>query len=116
MGGMTAGQAGLGGAGMGGGTGGDGMGGTGEGGGTLTCMSTVQMAERHTHPLNVPASDIERGYQDAPYVLEDGGTGHTHTLTLTAYDFVYLQSGSIMPESTMDEGHVHICDISCARE
>jgi hypothetical protein len=68
----------------------------------------------HSHPLTIPGSDVERGYQDAPYVLEDGGTGHTHTLELGAYEFAYLASGTTVdaPSST-DQGHMHVCVITC---
>ena len=44
----------------------------------------TSMTGNHMHPLTIPSSDIERGYYDAPYVLQDGGTGHTHELALTA--------------------------------
>jgi hypothetical protein len=68
----------------------------------------------HSHPLTIPGIDIERGYQDAPYVLEDGGTGHTHTLELSAYDFVYLAGGTtVSTPSSNDQGHAHDCVITC---
>ncbi|HXJ21791.1 MAG TPA: hypothetical protein VMT03_16320 [Polyangia bacterium] len=103
-GGGAAGQGGAGGAGAAGG----------DGGTTIMCTSVVEMVLNHTHPLTVPGSDVERGYQDTPYLLEDGGTGHTHTLTLSGYDFAYLQAGvtrSVESSTTLD--HTHPCDVTC---
>ena len=68
----------------------------------------------HCHPLLVPQSDATAGFAEATYTLEDGGTGHTHTVTVTAYDFYYLQAG--IPHSlvsTEQAGHYHVCQISC---
>jgi len=77
------------------------------------CMTETTNGS-HSHPLNVPASDVQRGYQDAPYPLEDGGTGHTHTVEVTAYDFLYLQGGTpVTKMSTNDAGHMHPCVITC---
>ena len=78
------------------------------GGGAYTCATT--MTGSHMHPLTIPSSDIERGYYDAPYVLQDGGTGHTHELELTGYDFAYFQAGvTVMADSTTTNGHLHTC-------
>ena len=62
----------------------------------------------------VPQSDASAGFAEATYILEDGGTGHTHTVTVTAYDFFYLDAG-IAPSlvSGEDAGHYHVCQISC---
>ena len=90
-----------------------GTGGSQNSGGTYVCTTNTDNGD-HSHPLTVPGSDVERGYQDAPYTLEDGGTGHTHTLTLSAYDFLYLQSGTMVSaESSTDLGHSHPCVIGC---
>jgi hypothetical protein len=68
----------------------------------------------HSHPLTVPGSDVPRAYQDAPYVLEDGGTGHTHTLLLGPYDWLYLQAGTTASSpSSNEQGHAHDCVITC---
>ena len=108
----SSGTGGLSGAGApGGGTGGDG----GSGGGTLTCTTDTNNGT-HSHPLTFPPSDAERGYQDAPYVLEDGGTGHTHTLELSAYEFIYLAGGTpITHTSSTTLDHSHDCVITCVR-
>jgi hypothetical protein len=97
----------------GGGTGDAGAGGFADAGGT--CTSVVEVVNDHTHVLTVPLSDVEIGYKEAPYLLEDGGAGHTHSLTITAYDFLYLQAGtvSVMTSST-DAGHAHQCTVTCA--
>ena len=99
-----------------GGTGGTGQGGAGgsDGGTLFTCASVVEVVMNHTHPLTVPGSDVARSYQDAPYLLEDGGTGHTHTLTLSGYDWAYLQAGVTRTvDSSTDVNHSHPCDITC---
>jgi hypothetical protein len=104
-----------------GGTGGGGAGGTGgsgaaggDGGAGIMCASVVEVVMNHTHPLTVPGSDVERAYQDAPYLLENGGTGHTHTLTLSGYDWAYLQAGVTRTvDSSTDLDHSHPCDITC---
>jgi hypothetical protein len=102
--------------GNGGGTGGAGGhgGAGGDGGTTRVCSSVVEVVMNHTHPLTVPGSDVDRAYQDAPYLLEDGGTGHTHTLMLTGYDWAYLQAGVTRSvDSSTDLDHSHPCDITC---
>jgi hypothetical protein len=97
----------------GGGTGGAGAAGAaGTGGSAYACVNS--MTGTHMHPLTVPGSDVERGYQDAPYTLQDGGTGHTHTLELTAYDYVYLQAGATrMIDSSTTSSHLHTVTITC---
>jgi hypothetical protein len=73
----------------------------------------------HAHMLGVPPGDVERGVQDQDmaYILEDGGTGHTHTLSISSYEFLYLQvDGTLTVPSTMDAGHSHDCVITCAEE
>jgi hypothetical protein len=116
--------AGMGGAGSGGtsggGTGGGGMNCGGDpapmsGTGMLVCVAVTDNCD-HSHPLTIPPSDIEAGFQTAPYILQDGGTGHTHTLELDSYEFVYLNAGVAMEhESTVTLGHSHLCRMNCAR-
>lgn len=82
-------------------------------GGTL-CASVVETVNGHTHALSVPLSDVEAGYNDSGYLLEDGGTGHSHMLYVSAYDFLYLQAGSTVTlSSSEDAGHAHNCDVVC---
>lgn len=95
----------------GGGTGGSGAGGADAGGGTAC---THSMTGTHTHPLTIPGSDIDRGYADAPYLLEDCGAGHTHTLELSAYDFAYLHAGATrMIDSSTTMAHLHTVTVAC---
>jgi hypothetical protein len=109
-----AGAGGMNGGMAGGGAGGMSGGDAGTGGTSFTCTSDTSNGD-HSHPLTVPGGDVERGYQDAPYPLEDGGTGHMHELTLTSYDFVYLAAGAMaIRESTMTNMHTHMCKIACA--
>lgn len=97
-----------------GGTGGEGIGGMGAGGGTFSCMTETSNG-MHSHPLTVPGKDVDQGYQDAPYLLEDGGTGHTHTLEVSAYEFIYLRAGVTRQlDSSTDAGHKHTCVITCS--
>ena len=100
------------------GSGGTGGGGADAGGALYACA--VTMTGTHMHPLKIPSSDVERGFQDAPYtleapvVLEAGGTCHTHTLELTAYDYAYLQAGATrMIDSSATANHMHTVTITC---
>lgn len=69
----------------------------------------------HCHALIIPQSDAAAGFAESTYTLEDGGTGHTHTVTITAYDFFYLEAGIAHTiVSTEDAGHTHACLITCA--
>ena len=95
----------------GGGTGGDGTGG--DGGGTYTCVTNTDNGD-HSHPLVVPGEDV-LDFAEHSYILEDGGTGHTHTVALTAYDYIFLQDGSTVTAiSSETEGHSHDCEITCS--
>jgi len=109
----SGGAQGSGGADGSGGTGGAGSGGeAGSGGTAIMCMTT--MTGTHTHPLMIPGSDIDRGSQEAPYVLEDGGTGHMHTLELSLYDFAYLHAGATrMIDSSKTADHIHTVTVVC---
>jgi hypothetical protein len=114
MGGAPAGGAGgAGGMSAGGGTGGDGGG----GGVTYVCMAMTNNGD-HSHPLTIPSSHVARGYGDkgVPYILEDGGTGHTHTVELSSYEYIYLSAGTpIEEESSSTNGHTHNCIVMCAQ-
>lgn len=78
----------------------------------VLCTTTTSNGD-HSHPLTIPVSDLT-SFDDVVYILEDGGTGHTHQLMLTAYDIVSLLSGYpfIFPSTEVD-GHYHICEITC---
>jgi hypothetical protein len=110
----SAGSAGSGGSSAGMTTGGSaGMGGS----GPMYVCQTDTANDTHSHPLTIPGSDVALGEHEDPYLLEDGGTGHTHTLYLSAYDFLYLQAGvTTSVESSETLGHTHICVITCPLE
>ena len=81
------------------------------GSGGYSCGNT--MTGDHMHPLTICGDDVQVG-ADKTYTLADGGTGHMHMLTLTAYDFLYLQAGTtIMRDSTTTNQHLHNCSITC---
>lgn len=83
-------------------------------GGGVLCSTNTDNGN-HCHPLVVPQTDIDQGFAEATYNLEDGGTGHTHTVTITAYDVFYLQAGIAHEiESSDEEGHTHMCLITCS--
>lgn len=68
----------------------------------------------HCHPLSIPNGNASGGFTEATYVLEDGGTGHTHTVSISAYDVHDLEAGfTVMLLSTEDAGHSHQCRITC---
>ena len=102
------------------GTSGGGTGGSGGSGGGGTWMCTTETDNgMHSHPLTVPPDHVERGYQDkgVPYVLEDGGTGHSHTLVMEVYEFAFLKAdGTVTVQSSMDMGHSHMCVVTCVEE
>jgi hypothetical protein len=84
---------------------------TSDAGGGFSCGTT--MTGTHMHPLTICGADVEAGF-DKTFTLESGGTGHTHMLALTTYDFVYLQAGAtIMRDSTTTNAHLHTCSITC---
>ena len=90
-----------------------GSGGSGGGGEMYVCTADTNNGT-HSHPLTIPGADIDRGMQDAPYILEDGGTGHTHTLELAVYEFAYLKGGTPWTvTSSMDAGHSHSFVVTC---
>jgi hypothetical protein len=81
------------------------------GSGGFSCGNT--MTGNHMHPLTICGADVQAATEKT-YPLADGGTGHTHMLTLSAYDFLYLQAGTaIMRDSTTTNAHLHTCSITC---
>lgn len=95
-----------------GGTAGNGAAGSGGSGGPFACMTT--MTGSHMHPLSISGDDVQTVPEQKTYTLADCGTGHTHMLTLSAYDFLYLQAGTtIMRDSTTTNAHLHTCSITC---
>ena len=65
------------------------------------------------HELVVSSADVQAGLEKAYDVM--GMAIHTHTVTVTAADFVTLQGGGmVMITSTVAENHMHVITISCA--
>jgi hypothetical protein len=82
-------------------------------GGSAGYLCGNTMTGDHMHPLTICGADVQVG-ADKTYALAAGGTGHTHMLTLSAYDFLYLQAGvMIMRDSTTTNAHLHTCSITC---
>jgi hypothetical protein len=95
-------------------TGGTCVGATGADGGSggYTCGNT--MTGDHMHPLTICGADVVAAPEQKTYTLADGGTGHMHMVTLSVYDFLYLQAGTtIMRDSTTTNAHLHTCSITC---
>jgi hypothetical protein len=88
---------------------------TGDAGGGFSCGNT--MTGDHKHPLTICGADVAAGLNtglDKTFTLENGGTGHTHMYTLTAYDCSYLNAGAtIMRDSTTTNNHLHTISITC---
>jgi hypothetical protein len=86
----------------------------GSGGGTYVCTANTFNGD-HSHPLTVPSSDIEQGFQAELYTLEDGGTGHTHKVELRTYEIADLKGGTTVTEPSLadETGHIHMCVFMC---
>jgi hypothetical protein len=83
-----------------------------DGGTQYSCGTT--MTGDHMHPLTICNADVQAAPEQKTYTLADGGTGHMHMVTLSVYDFLYLQAGTtIMRESTTTNAHLHTCSITC---
>lgn len=98
------------------GYGGDGSGSPIKQGGDCKAHGTaVAIQEVHTpnHMLDVPAVDVIAGV-DKVYVLADNGSGHTHTVNITAANFVALQNnGGVVETTTLEFGHAHNVIVNC---
>jgi hypothetical protein len=69
----------------------------------------------HTHTLTVMASQINAGMPTMFTVSMAGQPVHTHTITLTAGDFMQLRMGMpVTKTSSTDSGHSHMYTIDCA--
>lgn len=98
------------------GYGGGGGGNTSQGGNCTANGTSIIIQNVHTpnHTLTVPAADVIAGTAKT-YTLADNGSGHTHSVTLTAGDFAMLQNNSGITEvSTLSNGHTHNVTVNCA--
>jgi hypothetical protein len=74
---------------------------------------SVVIANNHMHVLVVPLADVEAGV-DVDYDIQ-GGSAHSHIVTLTAEHFAALQAGEdVMVVSTSGGMHTHSVTVSCA--
>jgi hypothetical protein len=73
------------------------------------------MTGDHMHPLTICGADVVAPPTDQKtFTLADGGTGHTHMVTLSVYDFLYLAAGTtVMKDSTTTNAHLHTVSINC---
>ena len=69
------------------------------------------ISSNHGHALAVPAADVNAGVEKT-YDIQ-GTSTHNHQVTITAAQFVSLQSGnSVSVVSTVD-GHSHEVTVTC---
>jgi hypothetical protein len=74
----------------------------------------IQVVHTPNHTLTIPESDVTAGVAKT-YTLENNGSGHTHTVTLTAADFTNLRNNAgVMETSTLTAGHTHTVTVNCA--
>ena len=74
----------------------------------------IQVTHTPNHVLTVSRDDVNAGSAKT-YTLENNGSGHTHTITLTGEDFTMLRNNvGLRKTSTTDAGHNHLVTISCA--
>lgn len=74
----------------------------------------IQVTHTPNHTLTVSRDDVNAGAAKT-YTLENNGSGHTHTITLTGEDFTMLRNNvGLRKTSTTDSGHNHQITISCA--
>jgi hypothetical protein len=80
------------------------------------CMqngTNIVIGTNHGHAMTVPAADVIAGVQK-DYQIQ-GGSGHPHTVTVTAAMFATLQQNTqVVVTSTVDAGHSHQVTIRCA--
>jgi hypothetical protein len=79
----------------------------------LNGAKSSKITDNHGHRITVSAEDISAG-REKTYDIQ-GNSGHPHTITVTAQDFLILFSqGEVVVSSTRDEHHAHDVTISCA--
>lgn len=74
----------------------------------------IEITHTPNHTLTVSRDDVNAGVAKT-YTLENNGSGHTHTITLTGEDFTTLKNNvGLSKTSTTDDSHNHLVTISCA--
>lgn len=74
----------------------------------------IQITHTPNHTLLISRDDVNAGAPKT-YTLENNGSGHTHTLSLTNEDFTMLKNNiGLRKNSSADAGHSHLVNVSCA--
>jgi len=74
----------------------------------------VQVVHLPNHALLISKDDVNAGVQKT-FTLENSGSGHVHSVTLSSADFATLRTNSaIQLTSTTEAGHSHVVAIGCA--
>lgn len=87
-----------------------------DGGSCIVNGTEIDIQNVHTpnHTLLISKDDINAGVTKT-YTLENNGSGHIHTITLTAADFSSLRTNTVVRlTSTNDASHTHAVAIGCA--
>jgi hypothetical protein len=80
--------------------------------GTCSTSTTASVGTNHGHTANVPLADVMAGTEKT-YNIQ-GGSGHPHTITVTAAMFTMLKAGTpVVVASSLDAGHTHNVTITC---
>lgn len=75
--------------------------------------SATSISSNHGHSLVVSREDVNAG-SEKEYSIQ-GGSGHSHLITVTAANFNTLSTNqSITVQSSTDDNHTHSVTISCA--
>lgn len=73
----------------------------------------IQVTHTPNHTLFISKDDVNAGVEKT-YTLENNGSGHIHSVTVTAADFATLRTNtSIRLTSTNNASHTHLVDIGC---
>lgn len=87
-----------------------------DGGSCIVNGTQIDIENVHTpnHTLLVSKDDINAGVTKT-FTLENNGSGHIHTITLTAADFASLRTNTVVRlTSSTDAGHSHDVAVGCA--
>ena len=92
---------------------------------TSTCMTegpVAQILDNHLpsggdHALDIPAADVVAAVEKT-YDIRGDNVGHTHTVTVTAADFLSLQDGDSVALVSSNNGpvgfgHEHNIELTC---
>lgn len=72
----------------------------------------VSIANNHGHVLVVPLADVLAGV-DKTYDIQ-GASPHTHSVTITATDFLVMKSADPIQVTSTSAGHTHVVTVMCA--